>query len=77
MNFDINFCANSDKKIISNTNVGTNIPKSFSGQQLNISINLNDIDHLEDDDYAKETHLKNEVRNLPEILSFTHWTITS
>ena len=70
MNFNIDFCANSDKKITSNTGLRANIPKSISCHQINFSIELNSTDHLEDEEFVQQTYLENQVGNIPERVTF-------
>ena len=66
MNFNIDLCANSDKKITSNTRLRANIPKSISCHQIDFSIELNATDHLEDEDFEQETYLERQVGNMPK-----------
>ena len=61
MNFNIDLCANSDKKITSNASLRSNIPKSISCHQINLSDEMNDTDHLEDEDSIQQTYLENQV----------------
>ena len=61
MNFNIDFSANSNKKISSSNSFGGNFPKSISCQQINLSIELNDIDPLEDEDLVEQTTENDEV----------------
>ena len=63
MNFNIDFSANSEKKLSSNNSLGGNFPKSISCQQINLSIELNDIDPLEDEDLVEQTTENEQVSN--------------
>ena len=56
MNFNINLCANSDKKIPLDGNSRLKFPKSISCQNINMSIASKEIEPLEDEDvYVQKT----------------------
>ena len=62
MNFNIDFCANSEKQVSSTSdNSGNKIPKSKSCTRISISEELNEPDPLEDDDLPQ---IKNDVNKV-------------
>ena len=62
MNINLDFCANSDKKISPNDNLGTNFPKSKSCQRITFSPEVNDHHPLEEDNLEQINNDKNQVR---------------
>ena len=62
MNFNIDFCANSEKQISSKSdNLGNKIPKSKSCNRISLSEELNDPDPLDEDDLLQTTNDINKV----------------
>ena len=61
MNINLDFCANSDKKISPNDNQEIRFPKSRSCHRISISEEVNDPDHLDQDNLLEINNNQNQT----------------